>query len=235
MSEAFDKNDILLFQFESSNRKSCRLKHFLHFLNSQGARRPLRFAYIEAEGPLISNLSLRENIYLDSIPNSLSETKDFQMRSFLQRSSNHHLIEFFNRIPLLDELPGAVDAQTRKMAALFKGLLQSADYLFLESPERYLDDEILAVFTNALRFQAAGRSQTVLIDSENPQFWTPFASKLVCHQSGGTYDVQPIMAQKVKRKFLELLPKGEIPEGSLRFLHLDELLAAPTENKKKAA
>lgn len=234
MAGTFDQNDILLFHFENSG-KSCRLKHFLHFLNSQGARRPLRFAYIEAEGPLIGNLSLRENIYLDSIPNSLSETKDFQMRSFLQRSSNHHLIEFYNRIPLLDELPGAVDAQTRKMAALFKGLLQSADFLFLESPERYLDDETLAVFTSALRFQAAGRAQTVLIDSENPQFWTPYANKAVEHLADGSYEVKPILSGKVKRKFLELVPDGQIPEGKLRFLDLDELLSAPTENKKKAA
>lgn len=234
MAVTFDQNDILLFRFDESKR-GCKLKHFLHFLNSQGARRPLRFAYIESEGPLISNLSLRENIYLDSIPNSLSETKDFQMRSFLQRSSNHHLIEFYNRIPLLDEMPGAVDSQTRKMAALFKGLLQSADYLFLESPERYLDDASLEIFTNALRFQVAGRGQTVLIESDNPQLWTPYANKMVLHKSGAHYDVQPVLANRVKRKFLEIVPHEEVAEGSLRFLHLDDLLAAPTDPKKKAA
>ncbi|MBH48737.1 MAG: hypothetical protein CME71_11260 [Halobacteriovorax sp.] len=234
MSGEFEQNDILLFKFEKTT-KGCRLKHFLHFLNSGGVRRPIRFAYIEAEGPLISNLSLRENIYLDSIPNSLSETKDFQMKSFLQRSSNHHLIDFYNRIPLLDELPGDVDAQTRKMAALFKGLLQSADYLFLESPERYLDDQALEVFTSALRFQTASRSQTVLLDSSNPKLWTPYASKVVLQSSGGNYDVEPILSGKVKRKFLELAHSEPIPEGNLRFLNLDNLLTAPTVKKKKAA
>lgn len=234
MSVEFEQNDILLFKFEQAS-KGCRLKHFLHFLNSQGTRRPIRFAYIEAEGPLITNLSLRENIYLDSIPNSLSETKDFQMRSFLQRSSNHHLIDFYNRIPLLDELPGDVDSQTRKMAALFKGLLQSADYLFLESPERYLDDESLKVFTNALRFQAASRSQTVLLDSTNPQLWSPYANKVVLQNSNGAYDVEPVLSGKVKKKFLELVNKEEIPEGNITFLNLDNLLAAPTGKPKKAA
>lgn len=230
MSGEFDKNDILLFKFAAPS-KGCRLKHFLHFLNVQGTRRPIRFAYIEAEGPLISNLSLRENIYLDSIPNSLSETKDFQMRSFLQRSSNHHLIDFYNRIPLLDELPGAVDAQTRKMAALFKGLLQSADYLFLESPERYLDDETLAVFTNALRFQTASRSQTVLLDSQNPQFWTPLANKVVLQNINGGYETEPILSHKVKRRFLEVVDGEALEEGNLRFLNLENLLNAPTKKK----
>ncbi len=232
MSAIFDPKDILLFNFEHKTR-GCRLKHFLHFLNSQGTRRPIRFAYIEAEGPLIGNLSLRENIYLDSIPNSLSETKDFQMRSFLQRSSNQHLIDFYNRIPLLDELPGKVDAQTRKMAALFKGLLQSADFLFLESPERYLDNESLEVFTNALRFQTAGREQTVLIDSENPQFWLPHANKTVLHQTTGVYSVTPVLSGRVRRRFLEMVPDQALHEGQLNFLNLEEIISE-RKNKKAA-
>ncbi len=234
MSADYEQNDILLFKFENAS-KGCRLKHFLHFLNSQGTRRPIRFAYIEAEGPLISNLSLRENIYLDSIPNSLSETKDFQMRSFLQRSSNHHLIDFYNRIPLLDELPRDVDTQTKKMAALFKGLLQKADYLFLESPERYLDDQSLKVFTNALRFQAASRNQTVLLDSENPKLWTPYANKVVLQSTNGIYDVEPVLSGKVKSKFLQLANGNDVPEGNITFLNLDNLLSGPTDKKKKAA
>lgn len=231
MASDYEAKDILLFNFDNIPR-GCRLKHFLHFLNAQGTKRPIRFAYIEAEGPLIANLSLRENIYLDSIPNSLSETKDFQMRSFLQRSSNQHLIDFYNRIPLLDELPNNVDAQTRKMAALFKGLLQSADFLFLESPERYLDNETLDVFINALRFQAAGRGQTVLIDSESPQFWLPYASKTVSHHQAGSYLVKPVSSERVRRRFLEIIPNQGIHEGQLNFLNLSEVLSG---KGKKAA
>ena len=237
MAKCFENNDILLFQFDKL-KQNCRLKHFLHFLNSQGIKRPLRFAYVEANAPLISNLSLRENIYLESIPNLLSETKDFQMLSFLQNSSNQHLIDFYNRIPLLNELPENVDTQTRKMAALFKALLQHSDYLLLESPERYLDDMTLKLFTNALRFQVASRAQTVLINSENPQFWFSYASKVVQIQSVGTYQVSPNSEYKAESSMINVLPKqNKVPSGELHFLNIDDF-SKNLKNKnafKKAA
>lgn len=188
--QAGSSAEILLFeQNEASDGTGLSaLKNFLSFLKMNKAMQPLRFSYTDSEGSLIPALSLKENISLDSIPSTVSSTKKFTLEDYLERMDNPFLIKLYHKIELVEDLPYQVDGQTRKMAALVKGLLQKADFLFLDRPEQYLDPESLKVFRNALLHNLQVNKQTLLLTSERPSFWAPYVTKTVsqkrCQETG---------------------------------------------------
>ncbi|GEM_PF-1809978 len=176
--------EIVLFdqKEEGPNTGLSALKNFLSFLKMQKAAQPLRFSFTDSEGSLLPALSLKENISLDSIPSTVSSTKKFTLEDYLGRMGNPFLIELYEKIELVEDLPYQVDSQTRKTAALVKGLLQKADFLFLDCPERYLDKQGLKIFTKALLHSLKEKKQTMLLMTEKPSYWTPYITKTV-HQS----------------------------------------------------
>ena len=200
-----DKKDILLFKAASSlNLRHCQLKNFLNFLNTNKVKKPIRFAFIEKDAPLINNLSLRENIYLDSVPNTLISSKDFQLNQYLEKSGNKYLLEIYKRLLLLDETPDKVDIVTRKLAALLKGLIQDCDYLFLDHPEEYLNEENLEIFTQALAIQTGLTGKIVFIHSDKESLWVEHVSKTVVRDENFEFLVEPTFNKALKAKFAVL-------------------------------
>lgn len=182
--------EIIYFEqnLEQRARSQSTLKQFLTFLKMQRIRGPIRFAFIDENGPLIPNLSLRDNISLDSIPSTVSSTKEFTLEDYLERLGNESLGKLYRNIKLVEDLPAQVDSQTNKIAALIKGLLQQGDYLFLENPERFLDKGNLKLFTQALLTQLAAEGITLLLKSDSPHLWQPYITKTVkqniCDETG---------------------------------------------------
>ena len=58
-----ENGDIILF--EKPEKGACtELKNFLQFLKFIRVKGPIKFSYVESEGQLVSNLSLKDNIFL---------------------------------------------------------------------------------------------------------------------------------------------------------------------------
>ncbi|MBT3586580.1 MAG: hypothetical protein HN509_16850 [Halobacteriovoraceae bacterium] len=217
--------DILLFQSTEKLASHCQLKNFIHFLHCNGIKGPIRFAFIEADAPLLNNLTIRQNIHLDSIPQTMTQSGDFQLKEHLQENCNPHLSKILDCIGLLDELPTNVDDQTRKLAGLLKGLLQKADYLFLESPEKYLSKDNLKIFIKAMEFQTANTGQIVFINSDQESLWHPYISKTVSRRPSENFEILAVNKQGTGEPFQEA---PETKEGVLQFYNLDK-------NKGRAA
>lgn len=220
--EAISKMDIILFKVTDHLQRRCQLKNFLHFLHSYGIKRPIRFAYVEGNAPLLNNLTLRENIYLDSLPHSLTQSKDFQLKSHLEKMGNEYLLKLFHKIGSLDCYPTEVDQQTRKIAALIKALMQNPDYLLLEKPEHDLDQEHLLLFVKAMEFQTIGQGLVVLISSPQEKFWQQHISKTVTRGpkqeflvDSNAFDKKSTNSNDTEKKL-----------GHLRFVNLDDKKAA---------
>ncbi len=198
--------EIIFFENNSEQKSQATLKRFLTYLKVKKVPGPIRFAFIDEKGPLIPNLSLRDNISLDSIPSTVSSDKEFTLEDYLERRGNDALTKLYNNIKLVEDYPSAVDSQTLKIAALIKGLLQDGKYLFLENPERFLDKENLRLFTHALLHQLSERKQILLLKSTTPSVWSPYITQWIkestCPQTG-----------KVNLK-----PHQNIPEGVLPFV-----------------
>ncbi len=227
--------DILLFPVSEKNYTGCQLKTFLSFLIGQGAGPAPRFSFMDSEGSLLPKLTLKENIYLDSIPSSLTNSKEIQLQRFMQKTGNTHLINFYQSIPLLDELPTKVDDQTRKMAALVKTLLQDSDYLLLDHPEKYLSQKNLELLIRALEFYAASSNKMILLSSPAIDSWGPYVTKLVYRHPDKSFEIRPVVhtasTNSIKSKTKESL-------GHLSFRNFpeqEELPQNPKDNSKKAA
>lgn len=183
--QAGPRPDILYFHKETLKkaRKGSPLKTFLYFLKGQKSPSPIRFSFIDSEGSLLPNLSLKENISLDSVSANVSSVKNFTLEDYLERNTNKDLVKLYNSIQLPNDLPPRVDSRTRKTAALVKGLLQKSDFLFLDSPEKYLDQETLTTFISALLKGLHENGQTLLLHSEQPKLWLPYITKTVCERT----------------------------------------------------
>lgn len=230
--------EILLFEQSgptSEGNGLSALKNFLAFLKIQKADRHLRFAFTDSEGSLIPALSLKENISLDSIPSTVSATKKFTLEDYLERLDNPFLIKLYEKIELVEDLPYQVDGQTRKTAALVKGLLQKADFLFLDRPEQYLDHDSLKIFRKALLHNLRVNKQTLLLTSERPEFWTPYITKTVtqkrCENTG---KLEVICVDRIAAGEYQA-PEKTLESGVLVFNHPGQEIILPKSTRKKAA
>lgn len=190
-----NKSDIIFFKSDPKKFSSSQLKNFIHFLNSNGVKKPYKFSHIEGEGALIPTLSIRENIHLDSVPNQLSTSKDIHLSKLLEKTGNSFLLEMFNFIPELDQYPEKVNEQVKKLASLIKGMIQEADFLFLEKPERFLDEEHLELFVKAIQYQSLDLGQIVFIHSTDEKFWFKYISKIVTRGDKNEFLVTPVINQ----------------------------------------
>lgn len=172
------KRDILLFKYPDKKAPTSHLKNFIHFLVQQGISRPICFSHVEADGSLLGNLSLKENIHLD-LTQETSRERNFCLEKFLDETKNKYLIDFFKKIILLEELPSRVDEQTCKMTVLFKSLIRPSDYLFLESPEKHLSSKNWNLFLKAMEYQRWHFGFTVLVYSSQHKEWEKLANKEV--------------------------------------------------------
>lgn len=183
------KKEVLLFSSHGEDASCCQLKNFIHCLNLFEKKRPLRFAYAEAETLMMNRLSLKENILLDGVLNSLCMTKEFQLKRHLDKEGRPCLVELYNKIGNIELKPDEATKEAKKLASLLKTLLKPSDYIFLERPELHLSDENLNIFIAALQEQIEKTEQTIFIHSLSEEIWTPYASKKIQKGSDGLIKV----------------------------------------------
>ena len=206
-----EKSDIILFKTTKENLDFCQLKNFINYLHFNKLRRPFKFSYVPANAQLINTLTLKENILLDSIPTTLSKTKEFQLNNHLKKTGNVHLIRLFKELKLLDIYPNKTDLGTQKIIALLKGLIQESNFLFLEKPELHLSDDILETTIKAIEYQAINTGQTVLFTTENQEKWLTHVSKIVTIGEKHLFHTTPVLSKKLRDKYLgkkETIPKS---------------------------
>lgn len=221
-NKKIEQNDIIFFQKESTRYDCSQLKHFINFLYFQGFKRPLNFSHVDKEALLIKNLSLKDNIFLESIPNSLKTSKALQLDGLLKQTGNIHLLNLFEQLGNLDVFPEEVDSQKKKIVGLIKSLINKNDFIFLEHPENHLDEATCKLFTKALLQQEnVRREYIVLIHSQKQELWIPYANKIVGRDLQGKFLVTHLRNEQIK---IQPMP---------RIGHLDFLI--PTKKNQNEA
>lgn len=206
------KMGIALFSYnqESETRNKFGLRDFVNFLLGQGVPRPLSFAHIEADGNLMSTLTLRENIELELAtrsPRSRGKNGDvpFDLKGYVEKSGNIHLVKLFKKIPNLDELPSDVDKQTGKLVALVRGLVRKADYLFIDMPERHLSEANTKLFAAALDYRCSTLGTTALVCNSKESLWVPYSKKIIYMDKNRKVRVSDIKSQRFQQRPLTLV------------------------------
>ncbi len=171
--------DILLFDTESGLFPSNSVKQFFHFLKYSGIRGHIKFAHAHDQASLHKNINIRQNIIMESQTQDTFGLEEENFEAHLNKLSNKYLSRLIKRVFPLDRFPYQLNEEERKIAVLVKALLCPCDYIFLDSPEKNLNEGNLNIFKQSLIYESYYSNKTVLITSMEKDTWLDMATKVV--------------------------------------------------------
>jgi ABC-type lipoprotein export system ATPase subunit len=223
---------VLFVPEEQQHQGQSHLKTFINALNFYKMKKPFKFSYISESGQLIPDLSLRENILLDCVDHSLQSNIKIKWNDVLTNHSNKEMINLMNHINDLDSNPNFAHQRCLKLAAIVKALLNKTDYIFLESPEKYLNALQLDNLVQALKFHSLNNESIIIIYSQRPSLWQNFTNKNLHFKANKKFEVSlqniiSINSNVPLRNETSLAPDQQY-QGQ------DFIKINPTHNKKAA-
>ena len=115
---------IFLFTDKKQAFETNSLKEFLSFLKNHEKSAKPSFSYSNGDS-LHQNLSIYENLILDSLPRAMGMKDSEQVESFIQNQKNPYIIKLYNLIEKdLHSLVSSVSIKTKKISCFIskKGL-----------------------------------------------------------------------------------------------------------------
>lgn len=191
----YTKGDILFYRLgEKEYTAPSKLRIFVNFLHQNGLRNPA-YSFVTAESTLIKSLSLKDNILLDSVPQTLDIKRETKLHYFIEQTGNKGLFELYNNIEDLHKTPENSSPESRKLTCLVKALLQQVNIMIFEQPERHLSQVNIEYFGQALNHETKGMKKTAIISSPSP-IWNSVATKLLTRDQNGAFELFPIYNQQ---------------------------------------
>lgn len=184
--------EIYLFTDNGLENNFSKLNEFLSFLKFNKVNLPYKFSYVSRGDGLIPEMTLNENILMDFSPDSLTAARELQFQEFLKAQPNRDLEKLYHKLATPHELPAHSDAQMKKLASLIKSLIVEGQFIFLEEPEKDLDDECKKLFINALKYHISRNKQNVFIYSTDLSLWSPHVQMQVTRERDFSFSVEEI-------------------------------------------
>lgn len=213
--------EIYLFTENGAENNFSKLNEFLSFLKYSRANLPYKFSYVSRGDGLIPELTLNENILMNFSPDSLTAAREFQFQEFLKEQPNRDLEKLYQKIGVPDELPSRADAQMRKISSLIKSLIFEGQFIFLEEPEKDLDEECISLFISSLKDHIARNKQNVFIFSHQLNLWMPHIHQHVKREKDLSFSATKISKNwewnKEKDLFYALAKKEDFKNKGLLF------------------
>ncbi|OUR97766.1 hypothetical protein A9Q84_06080 [Halobacteriovorax marinus] len=201
------KGDILLFETENQKHNQSQLKDFIYFLKYCGKRGAIKFNHVEEKATLLKNLTLKENILLDS---GMKRNEDKSLVKLLAEKGLTYLSLLAKKLDDENLYPNQVDIEAKKITSLIKVLFSSADYLFLERPEKYLSKSTQDLFISALFQSLTQKGQILLLTSDQRNMWLQHVTKVVTRSKNSHFSLDAVISQS------EVINKGHLEfEGPL--------------------
>lgn len=213
--------EIYLFTDTRGENNFSKLNEFLSFLKYNRANLPYKFSYVSRGDGLIPELTLNENILMDFSPNSLTAKREFQFQEFLKEQPNRDLENLYQKISIPHALPAHCDAQMKKISSLIKSLISECQFIFLEEPEKDLDEESVSLFISSLKDHVARHKQNVFIFSHHLSLWMPYAHLHVKREKDYSFSTEKInknwVWNKEKDQFYAPIKNEDSPQENLVF------------------
>ena len=198
--------EIYLFTDHKNEGPYSKLGEFISFLKYNKALFPYKFSYVGQGDDLIPDLTLNENILMNFSPNSLTTDKENQFQDYLKEQPNRYLEELYRKITSPAELTTHSNAQMKKLASLFKSLIYEGQFIFLEEPEKLLDQEHLDLFKMALKEQIERDKINVFIFSNNQTLWSHYVDKSVVRKKDYSFIVEKSSVTKFTFEDRKIVP-----------------------------
>lgn len=177
--------NIYLFDINKTQKNS--LKDFLYYLKFNGKRGVVDFSYANETDTLHQQLSVKENLILDSVPTSLIKDNEVNLSDFLGDIKNPGLISLLGRIKNLEEKVSQLDHRTMKLASLVKALIAKRELLFLVEPNQYLNKEDLKNLKSCLEYESQQYNRKIYIQSSDQDCWLDTARTIISRNDNGHF------------------------------------------------
>ncbi|MCO4755836.1 MAG: hypothetical protein KC478_15250, partial [Bacteriovoracaceae bacterium] len=180
--------EIYLFETKQVNPFSTNvLKDFIYYLKYTGKKGLINFSFSGNLESAHSNLSIKENYILDAVPTSLIKDKEdnFQMTS--DNLENIHLKELIKATDCINRLVKDLSCVEKKLVGIVKALLSESEYVFMDAPDKYIDNELLSTVKAALEYESTHNQRTVLISPYKKEKWLDVATHWVIKDSDNKY------------------------------------------------
>lgn len=184
--------DILYFKkpdFKISGRFNF-LKNFTTFLKLSGKKGPFKFTSANEDNSLHAKLNIKQNILLETIPDNFNGLNESNFEEYTKGIENKYLAKLIKRIYPLDRLPFQLNAEERKIAILVKSMLNPCDYVFLDSPDKNLNDGNLSILKQCLIYESCVMHKAIFITSDDDSIWNDMVTQIVYLDAAGNFDVQ---------------------------------------------
>jgi len=212
--------EIYLFTDNGLENNFSKLNEFLSFLKFNKVNLPYKFSYVSRGDGLIPEMTLNENILMDFSPDSLTAARELQFQEFLKAQPSRDLEKLYQKLATPHELPAHSDAQMKKLTSLIKSLIVEGQFIFLEEPEKDLDEECKRLFISALKDHIARNKQNVFIYSSDLLLWSPHVHKQVNRERDYSFSVEEITKNSgwtKEREQFYASTKIKTSEDGLRF------------------
>ena len=103
-----------IYLFDSKKGQRNSLKDFLYYLRFSGRRGVIDFSYANATDSLHHNMTIKENLILDSIPTSLIKENEVNLSDFLKEIKNPELITMLDKVSNMERPISSLDKRTLK-------------------------------------------------------------------------------------------------------------------------
>lgn len=205
--------DIILFDEPEAHQAQNIVRSYLSYLKFNKFKGPYRFCYVQSDYELIESMTLRENIYIDSIPVSLTQSRDRQFQGQIKKQTNNHLLKLLNGIDCLEAYPSHADQRSRKILGLSKALMQDVDYLFFDTPEKHLNPEDLELFIQALHFHLGLYKKIVFLHSKHHELWLKYVTKRVSRDQNKNFTTHELVTKELETTFLRKTLTNQNPNS----------------------
>ncbi len=181
-----DKKTYGLCLFQKETKSRLVLKDMLQLLRTQNPGRTVNFSYVEGESSLLPQLSLWENLQLETGSLKFSEIRHHLKPEW------HSLLSLLNRP---DTQVMNADHWEKLAFSLLKAVMGPAQNILIDMNEDLLSPFMIKIFKNACAQMNTEKS--IVLASANTSLWLDCAHSLVVRR-GFKFEVEKLNEEQLR-------------------------------------
>ncbi|MBG60533.1 MAG: hypothetical protein CMJ16_08760 [Peredibacter sp.] len=179
--------EIYLFNSEQRQFGANVLKDFLYYIKFTGKKGLINFSFSANEDGLHQNLSIKENYILDAVPSSLIKNSEDNFIHTSENLTNPHLKDLIARTNCIERLVKDLEREERKLVGIVKTILSNSEYIFMDSPDKFISPETLAIIKAALEYESSHNNRKVFLKAATKERWLDIVTHWISKDESGRF------------------------------------------------
>lgn len=175
----------IIFMSPKQKAYQSGLKNGLVALRYLGMKAYYQFAHVDEGQNFVKNLSLLQNIMLESDTQTLCYDQEQIIQERLHMRPA--LKSLFFQIKNLNDLPSEAKKEELILASIVKSFLRNCPMIILDGIDEHLSHFQLKLLKKAILLKNEKENTSFLILSKNLDLWTELSDKIIIRKNDGTF------------------------------------------------